>query len=303
MVFFSDRELGEKELQSEQISFSVYNGIITIYKEYIRNFSHDFPRYCTRCEVNGICDTDQDALNMKIKSLIPTLDVPVSFIKDVDPSDFIDPVMKYAILDLIEFCYSKIWDTMPYICPSTYKPSHIRHFNTGNMKGNFRQEVNLIFERNEIVFFLDDEGHIQRHLPQEMNNLLQNLKVRSSDQTLNDLVNMAVENIRKPQEANRFTALEKIWDAFERIKTFHGSNKKTSLPTLLSDVGDLTDEFEVLLNAEFAALTTIGNEYQIRHFERNKKQIKSVEHVDYLFYRMIALISLCIGKTKIAVHK
>lgn len=303
MVYFSDRELGEKELQSEQLSFSVYNGIITVYQKYIKNFSHDFPKYCTDSVRKEIYDTDQDALNIAIKSLIPDLNTPISFINDEDSSEFIDSAMKYAFLDFIEFCYSKIWDTLDNRFHSKHNHYHLIHRDTIHAQERFRHEVNHIFERNGIVFFLDEDGLIKRHLPQEMNKLLQNLKVQSSDQKLNELVDMAIENIRKPKKEDRIIALEKIWDAFERIKTFYGSNKKTSLKTLLSDVGHLTDDFEVLLDAEFATLTKIGNDYQIRHFETNKKEIKSMEHVDYLFYRMIALIGLCIGKTKIAVHK
>lgn len=36
--------------------------------------------------------------------------------------------------------------------------------------------------------------------------------------------------------------------------------------------------------------------YQIRHFETNKIQIMSMKQIDYLFYRLIALIDLCMDK-------
>lgn len=37
--YLSERELGKKVLESEEISISVYNGIITIYSKYKLGFS------------------------------------------------------------------------------------------------------------------------------------------------------------------------------------------------------------------------------------------------------------------------
>ena len=94
--------------------------------------------------------------------------------------------------------------------------------------------MNQIFERNGIVFYLDENGQIKRHLPSGMDNLLQELNVDSPDPRLNNLINTAIENIYKPKLENRNIALEKIWDAFERAKTFYNSeNKKQSATELI----------------------------------------------------------------------
>ncbi len=136
----------------------------------------------------------------------------------------------------------------------------------------------------------------KRHLPTQLDAVL-NLNVKSKDNRLNELVNLAIENIRKPKEIDRQTAIEKIWDALERIKTFYDSNnKKASAQTLVSNIAAGTAEFDKLLEDEFKTLTDIGNKYQIRHFETNKIQIGSMKQIDYLFYRLIALIDLCMDK-------
>lgn len=128
-----------------------------------------------------------------------------------------------------------------------------------------------------------------------MNNLLENLIIKSPDGILNELINLAIDNIRKPKQDKRSIALEKVWDAFERMKTvYFPTNKKQSANTLVTNVAGQTNNFNQLLNDEFTTLTKIGNDYQIRHFETNKIQIKSMKQVDYLFYRMIALIDLCL---------
>ncbi len=50
---------------------------------------------------------------------------------------------------------------------------------------------------------------------------------------------------------------------------------------------------EIYLQTEATdVLTKIGNEFQIRHFEVDKIEVKDEKHIDYLFYRMFSLIDL-----------
>ncbi|MGG0887939.1 AbiJ-NTD4 domain-containing protein [Brevibacillus parabrevis] len=288
--YFSDRELGKKELKSEEISVAIYNGIVGVYISFKDNFSSDFP---DTCPDNGMaCGTDVQLLNAAIKAQIPNMETPVSVMWDED-----EVINKYALLDFVEFCYSKITDVNKSDYHSYFKHHHIFFPGTNNEKEKFRVEVNQIFARNGVVFYLDSDGMVKRHLPTQLDTVLQNLNVRSKDDRLNELVNLAIEHIRKPKEIDRQIALEKIWDAFERIKTFYDpNNKKTSAQTLVSKIAAGTPEFEDLLDVEFKTLTDIGNKYQIRHFEANKIQITSMKQVDYLFYRMIALIDICMDK-------
>ncbi|RCW89182.1 hypothetical protein DFQ08_1221 [Winogradskyella arenosi] len=49
-----------------------------------------------------------------------------------------------------------------------------------------------------------------------------------------------------------------------------------------------------LIEDEFKLLTKIGNEYKIRHHETDKIEVSKSKHIDYLFFRMLSLIDLCI---------
>jgi len=53
-----------------------------------------------------------------------------------------------------------------------------------------------------------------------------------------------------------------------------------------------------MLNDEFLELTRIGNNYEIRHFEKGKEEIPSDEFREYLYFRMLSLISFCIQQSK-----
>lgn len=97
-----------------------------------------------------------------------------------------------------------------------------------------------------------------------------------------------------PRAEDRIQSLEKIWDAFERLKTYFEENKRNSAITLISHVSNNNQLFQSGIESEFRELTKIGNEFQIRHFERDKVQLHSNLHIDYLFYRMSSLMHLCL---------
>lgn len=120
--------------------------------------------------------------------------------------------------------------------------------------------------------------------------LLFDRKTKTNDQELDSLINEAKDRFFIPKDKQ--IALEKLWDAFERIKTYFGSNKRKSSSELVSIASDGFN-FEFIEN-EFKLLTKIGNEYRIRHHETDKIELTKSKHIDYLFFRMLSLIDLCI---------
>ena len=90
----------------------------------------------------------------------------------------------------------------------------------------------------------------------------------------------------------RREALEKLWDAWERIKTMEpGANKKASTKALL-DKAATEPEFRKLIENEAQSLTVVGNKFHIRHSETAQIEIQSEDQIDYLFHRLFALIWL-----------
>ncbi|HHW57330.1 MAG TPA: hypothetical protein GXX15_06645 [Clostridia bacterium] len=287
--FFSERELGKKEPKSEEISVSVYNGIVTIFEKYKINFSKSFPIYCDDYD-NVVCGFDDYLFYHNLKAMIPNMHTPIRPINS--EHELPD---KYAILDFIEFCFLNFYDVEELGFHSFYGHYHYNFTKSNKQKERFREEINRLFERNGIVFYLDKDGMIKRILPTGMDYLISNLKVRTHDDILNELIGIALTKIKEPKREDRIMALEKIWDAFERLKTFYTDDKKESVTELIKKVAGKTPKFDVLLEEEFKTLTRIGNEYQIRHFERDKIQIESLQQIDYLFYRMLTLINLCLS--------
>lgn len=288
LEFFSDRELGAIPMNSEDISEKVFNGIITIYEGSQSFLAKSFPVYCPDNE-GIVCGYNNYSFFDAVKGFIPGMHV----IRRIGTFDDIPD--KYTILDFIEFVYDNLWDYSEGGDHSYFKHSHLSFPGTRVCRNSFRSNTNKLFERNGIVFYLDNDGKIKRHLPLELDALIAVMKIRTSDQRLNELINQAIVDIRKPAISDRSYSLEKLWDAFERMKTYYTTmDKKDSANKVIANAGSETLDFCDLLTVEFKSLTDIGNKYQVRHFETNKIQLQNTKHIDYLFYRMLALINLCI---------
>lgn len=80
--------------------------------------------------------------------------------------------------------------------------------------------------------------------------------------------------------AVRREALEKLWDAWERLKTVEpAKDKKASVKALLDRVSTEA-AFRERLENEAAQLTEIGNKFMIRHTETDKIPVVDSAQVD-----------------------
>ncbi|MFA5293154.1 MAG: hypothetical protein WC496_08995 [Phycisphaerae bacterium] len=120
--------------------------------------------------------------------------------------------------------------------------------------------------------------------------LLFDNKAKTKDEELNALIEEA--KTRFLDANDKQIALEKLWDAFERIKTYFNHDKKNSSQRLIGIISNELDKD--LFEDEFKKLTLVGNEYRIRHHETDKKNIEKDRNINYLFFRMLSLIWLCI---------
>lgn len=163
-------------------------------------------------------------------------------------------------------------------------------------KGVFKKEINLAFEKNTVDFILSDSGVIIQQLRHEVldNTIGENIG-RIQEVGLRELLDEAIALHRQPNVPAHKTAVEKVWDALERLKTYHTSlDKKESALKIVDDISNGKPEVSMLFNAEFKALTDIGNKFRIRHHETNCIDITDARYNDYFFNRCLSLIALAI---------
>lgn len=91
-------------------------------------------------------------------------------------------------------------------------------------------------------------------------------------------------------------AVEKLWDALERLKTYYSPvlDKKKSVSKIICDMSSNDNQYMKLFEDEFQQLTTIGNSFRIRHHEKTKINIEDSRHYDYFYKRCLSLISTAV---------
>lgn len=301
MKYFSDKEQGMPPRTLTEINVAIWNGIVLIINEFIANASlaASFPE---RCDDSGeICGCDEAALSDGIKSIIPNLGMGLNrltepivspFDNDIEAQD----INTCAVLDLVEYIHHNIKDVRQIGNFHTYfKHYHYCIDDRGANRKAFQEKINELFERNGLNYTLTDASRIERIVPLPLNLIIHRV-VQTKDLTLNGLVSDATGKMLLPKLEDRKLALEKLWDAFERSKTFFLEDgkvdKRKSVDRVLDKLSGNDTNFRQLLNDECLALTKIGNEYQIRHFEKDKIAIENSDEIDYLFYRMFSYMNL-----------
>lgn len=316
MTYFSDREKTTAiEQLTECITIDIWNGIAIIINSLIanNNLAKDYPLQCP--DGSNICGVDEHSFYIAAKSIIPTIDflpeygkiepLPFNFLSpEVNPFEYrIDDKIdvkveqfKYNVLDFIEFVFKHICDVENGHYHEFFRHYELRFPKTTTIRDKFVRDVNEIFERNHIAFKLTPDGEIQRIIDKELDILIASQK-EPTEVTLQNLLQEATIKIKSHKIGEREIALEKLWDAFERIKTIViPGDKHDSANKLLSSVSNFNNKIKDELDKECRTLTNIGNSFQIRHFETNKTPITDSEHIDYLFFRMYALIQLLLTK-------
>lgn len=284
--YFSDRETGPRPRTSEDISPSIWGGIVAAVSSRLQDGSFGF-RYPETCpETPAVCGCSERNFSLAVRADIPEVNWPLS--PHTVPS-------KPAILDLIEFCFRSTGSPIQGRHHPFFSHFHLS-FNEQEGQDAWREAINRIFARNGIAFELNEEGTIQRLAPAGIREALTLARFSTGDNDLNLLLETARSKYLDPDLVIRKDSLEKLWDAWERLKTLEHTDKRTSI-SLLLDKSASEPTFRSLLEKEARDLTDTGNTFRIRHSETSKVPIDTTEQVDYLFHRMFAMIRLLLKKT------
>jgi hypothetical protein len=275
--YFSDVEKGIHTCTQENIPNNAWLGIRAII---IQRFD------------NNNFSVDQSHFYDLLKAEIPDLDWPLT--ENTPPlSD---------LLDLLQFCYKYIdypltqryRDKIENELYDGYSSNKSLLVIAGQME--FRDTINLIFYRNCVTYRIERDGTISRSIPEEIKDMVMRSVFQTDDPIFNELMNAARTKFLDPDIEIRKDSLEKLWGAFERLKTFEGK-KEISMPKILQQVSP-EPNFFLELEIESKALTRIGNNFLIRHKEKVQVLIESPHHIDYLFYRLFSMIYLILKSTK-----
>ena len=254
------------------------------------SFGQSFPDTCP--DGGAVCGTDRDRFCRFAYGVVPEV-FDRAFLEDACSHRFerdaVPPTP--AILDFIEFCFENVAEARHAGYHGFFSHHHLT-FDQGAGRDQFRQDVNAILARNGLVFELTQEGRIERLAPAILREDLSRATFSTGDSDLDDLLETARIKFLDPDEAERRVALEKLWDAFERIKTLEHTDKSRGASLILDKAAPASPKLREALEKDMRELTNLGNELTIRHHETNREGIATLEHLDYLFGRMFSLVRL-----------
>lgn len=297
MKLYSERHgIRAPQEKTYSINIDLYSLLLDCCKRYQNNLIHIFVLKCH----NNFTESDYIAFDeigfetrMKIK--IPSLFRDNS--DRISKPQYDDEYDQYSLLDLIEFFAQNIkdisegWNNVQY--QNYWK---IDCYDSSYIFVDFQEAINEIFSESGLLYKLTDEKIIERKVENSpLTAEIENSFTSVHEQGTRYLLKDAVALYKTPNPAARQDAVEKIWDALERLKTYYITlDKKHSSKKIVTDMANGNDDFADLFNNEFKVLTDIGNKYRIRHHETDRIDITDVRYYDYFFNRCLSIIALAI---------
>lgn len=186
------------------------------------------------------------------------------YVETSDINQFISKTAPFCVFDAIEF-YEKY-----------------------NVDNGFATHVNALLKLNKIPYKLEN-GRIES----TFNIFIDKQEISAISE--NGLRELLMEAESYYNNGNKQIAVEKLWDAFERLKTYYSSlNKAQSATKIIDDMSGFNADFKSMYETEFRELTTIGNKFRIRHHETTKIDITDNRQYDYFYKRCLSLVSVAI---------
>jgi hypothetical protein len=285
--YFTDRELPSAERTNEHIEERVWAAILGLIDTRLNDnsFGYGFPESCP--DGMGPCGCDRNNFALMLEGEIPWITWPLR------PSTVPDTPI---ILDVLEFCAAAVGTPIEGGWHPYFSHYHLS-WDRDDGLDKFIATTNRLFRRNGIAFELDVNGKARRVMPEPMRQLVTSARFHTGDDRCDELLNTARDRIMRPKPEERREALEKLWDAFERIKTLEAGDKKAAATALLSHAAAPDTIYRTFLDSEARSLTDIGNTLGIRHSETQQEYVSGNENIDYLFTRMFAFIYLVAKKS------
>lgn len=297
--YFSDRENGPRARTEQVISPAVWAGLVATVQALINSgaFGLRFPDRCP--DGQAVCGCDTDGLAAAVIAEMPGLAWPLETTRMAEDG-FLSQHEPFApdtllILDLIEFVYASVAKPIPGKHHDFFSHHHLT-FDQQSGQEEFRATVNRIFSRNGLAFEMLSTGRIVRVLPPVLGEDLKRTLFRTGDRTLDNMLEECRAKFSERNPLLRREALERLWDAWERLKSLADpGDKKRSIKVIL-DAAAAEPSLRARLEEEAKELTGIGNSHLIRHSEVTQVPVIDVDQVDYLFHRLFAMIQLLLRK-------
>ena len=299
--YFSDRENGPRARTEQVISPEVWAGLVATVQALVNSgaFGLRFPERCP--DGQAICGCDEDVIAASVIAEMPGLTWPLETSRLVDDG-FLRQQEPFApdtllILDFVEFVYASVAKPIPGRLHDYFNHHHLT-FDQQSGQEEFRATVNRLFARNGLAFEMLSNGRIVRVLPPVLGDDLKRMVFRTGDRILDNMLEESRTKFTDRNPLLRREGLERLWDAWERLKSLADPEDKKKSISIILDATANEATLRQRLEDEAKELTNIGNSHLIRHTELKQIPVIDVDHVDYLFHRLFAMIQLLLRKKR-----
>lgn len=303
MAYYTERHgMRRSVAKTYDISIEKYALLLHCCEKYYNNLAWKYPAQCP--DGHGCCGIDFEQLRLDLRYEIPTLyrdysdNIAVLTVHHnvFDSDDAESEYDQYALLDLIEFFAENLRDVVVGSFHSYFGHYHLTCQNSRNVCVQFRDEINSIFQKTGLLYELNTDLQVERIVENSpLTPAVESAIAAVKEAGTRELLQEAILLHRSPNPADIQDAVEKLWDAYERLKTYYTTmNKAKSAEKIVNDMAAGQAPYVTLFDTEFRALTKIGNDFRIRHHETDKVEITDVRYYDYFFNRCLSLIALAI---------
>lgn len=303
MAYYTERHgMRRTVAKTYDISIEKYALLLHCCEKFYNNLAWKYPEQCL--DGHGCCGIDFEQLSLDLRYEIPTLyrdysdniAVPTVHHNVFDSDDEESEYDQYALLDLIEFFAENVRDVVVGSFHSYFGHYHLTCQNSRNVCTQFRGEINDIFRKTGLLYELNTDLQVERIVENSpLTPGVESAIATVSEVGTRELLQEAIMLHRSPYPADIRDAVEKLWDAYERLKTYYTTmNKRDSANKIIADMANGQAPYVTLFTDEFKALTDIGNGFRIRHHETDKVEITDIRYYDYFFNRCLSLIALAI---------
>ena len=238
------------------ISIKTYSRLFDCCSRYFEYLAWKYPVECP--DGNGCCGLDFKKFSGDMEFEIPTLfrregriDKPQSIQFPFDDEPIDDEFDQYALIDLIEFVAQNIRDITQKRYHDFFRHNDLFFGGTNEIAEKFIEEINNTFQKAGLLYQLTTNLEVERIeetaiLSEKIEKDIQAIK----EPGLRELLIVAVQKHKSPYPDDQKDAVEKIWDAFERLKTYYIDKKKNeSADQIISDMSEGKEAYIKLFTA------------------------------------------------------
>ena len=285
------------------ITIKAYSILFNCCERYYDNLAWKYPVKCP--DGNMCCGFNREKFNDDLEYEIPTLFRRHGIIDkpQIHENDFTetreDKFDQYALFDFIEYVAKNLHDIVGKNEHGFFKHYHYSFSSTNIVAQQFISEINSIFAKAGLLYVLTDKFEIERVEDQSVLSVEFEQRVDEiKEPGLKELLQAAIQKHKSHYPEDQKDAVDKIWDAFERMKSFYATSKnekRSSIDKIIQEMSHEDEYYKKLFNDEMKLLTEdIGNACNIRHSEKYQHEIIDEKYYDYFFNRCLSFIALAI---------